>query len=232
MDADARAAIDRYDRALVARLRDVIGDRLVAAYATGSHALGDYVHCASDLDRLAVSESPLGRETKEALVDVLREDALPCPARGLELVVYAREAVERPTPGGAFELNLNTGPGMPLHFAFDPADEPSHWFLVDRAIAREHGIPLAGPPPAGLLAPIPRPWVLRALADSLAWHRANAEVAGENTVLNACRAWLFAAEGRWSSKRDAAAWARTRVPVPAVVDAAVAVRFGRGSVRP
>ena len=220
-------AVEAYDAELVARVRAVLGEGLVAVYATGSWALGDYVQARSDLDRLVVSAEPLGAGRAEALVEALRHEALPVPARKLELVVYARTAVERPTRGAAFELNLNTGEGAEHHAITDPEAEPGHWFVLDRAIARERGIALVGPPALTLFAPLPRSWLRAALAESLAWHAANPETAEpENTVLNACRAWLFLVEGQWASKDEAAAWALEREPGLAVVRAALAVRCG------
>jgi Domain of unknown function (DUF4111) len=215
-----------YDGELVARVRDVLESELVGVYVSGSVALGDYVPGRSDLDRFAVVEAPLPPNLKDAVVAAARHEALPCPARGLELVVYSRGAVAVPASGGAFELNLDTGPGMALHLAFDPADEPAHWFVVDRAIARDHARPLVGPPPGETFAPIPRPDLLAALAAALRWHDENREVAGENTVLNACRAWRYAVEGTWSSKAEAARWARQRLADPSVVDATLARRLG------
>ena len=221
-----RDTIAAYDAELVERLRGVLADELLAVYVTGSCTLGDYVHGRSDLDRIVVVRGPQPRERKEELVDRLRHESLPCPARGLELVVYSRSAVAVPGTGGAFELNLNTGPGMALHLAFGPADEPAHWFVVDRAIARDHARSLAGPPPGETFAAIPRRDLLAALAAALRWHDENREVAGENTVLNACRAWRYAVEGTWSSKGEAARWARPRLADPSVVDAALARRVG------
>ena len=219
--------VEAYDAELVGRVRAVLGDGLVAVYAAGSWALGDYVQGRSDLDRLVVSAGPLAGGQADALAAALRHEALPVPARKLELVVYARAAVERPTPGAAFELNLNTGDGQPHHAVTDPAREPAHWFVLDRAIARERAVALAGPPDLTLFAPLPRPWLRAALRESLAWHAENPETAEpENTALNACRAWLFLAEARWASKDEAAAWVLEREPGLEVVRDALAVRRG------
>ncbi len=71
---------------------------------------------------------------------------------------------------------------------------------------------------------IPRERVLGAVAEVLEWQM-RSEPWAANSVLNACRAWRFAAEGRWSSKTEAAAWARPRSDDPEVVDAALALRL-------
>ena len=69
--------------------------------------------------------------------------------------------------------------------------------------------------------------VLRALRASLVWHAAH-DTTAPNRVLNACRSWLYAAEGRWASKDAAAAWAAGRVDrhEAEVIDHALALRAG------
>jgi hypothetical protein len=114
---------------------------------------------------------------------------------------------------------------MPHRLSLHRAEEPSHWFLLDLAILRDRGRVLTGPPPGELVAPIPRRWLLEALADSMAWHRAN-EPDLQQTVLNASRGWRFASEGVWSSKNDAGAWAMASTGDPATVSAALAARHG------
>ena len=114
---------------------------------------------------------------------------------------------------------------MPLHLSTDPAAEPAHWFVIDLAILHEHGVALFGPPARDLVAPIPRAWLLAALADGLAWHAAN-EPALHQSVLNAGRAWRYAVEGVWSSKDAAATWALARAEDPGLIRMALAVRHG------
>jgi aminoglycoside adenylyltransferase-like protein len=218
--------VTAYDRELVSRLEALLGPSLVGVYAAGSWALGDYVPGRSDLDRFVVCGEPLRIEAKQEAVERLRHESLPCPARGLELVVYTRAQAGSPDSDAGFELNLNSGCSVPLHVSFDAADEPRHWFVVDRAIVREQGLALAGPPPAEVFGEIPRATVLAALSESLAWHRANAEEAGENLVLSAVRAWHYAVEGTWTSKLEAAEWARGRLADTAVLDAALEERYG------
>ena len=114
---------------------------------------------------------------------------------------------------------------MPYHLSFDPASEPSHWFVLDISIVREYGLPLVGPPAGEVFAPIPRPWVLDALENSLGWH-AGHETLLHYSVLNACRSWRYAEEGVMSSKDDAAVWALSRTEDPSLVESALAIRRG------
>jgi hypothetical protein len=194
----------------------------------GSGALGDFDPLRSDVDVQAVSTDRLGRPELEQLAAALSQPALPCPVRGLEFVLYAQEDLEDPL-GPAFQLNLNSGPQMQQHAGYDPDAEPRFWFVIDVAIARELARPLAGRAPGELLPELPRPLVLGALRDSLAWWR---DHDGAGAILAACRAWAWATEGRWLSKSDAAAWAAERVADHGPISRALARRADPGAPEP
>ena len=215
-------------RAAVGRLRELLGEELLAAYLIGSGALGGAVAKHSDVDLVAIcARAPLADQTRQ-LVAALTEEAMTWPLRGLELVLYPRAAVASPSRSPRFVINLNIGPRMPLHLSTDPAAEPAHWFVIHLAILRERGVALVGPPAGQLVAPIPRRWLLDALGDGLAWHAANEPVLHQ-TVLNATRAWRYAAEGVWSSKDAAASWAQAHAEDAALVQTALAIRHGDDS---
>lgn len=218
-----------YHRAVVERLAGIFGSELIGVYAGGSFALSDFDLLLSDLDVTAVCVRRIDSRTKRAVVEGLRHESLPCPARGLELVVYRKEAVQTPSLDAAFELNLNTGERMPSRVDFEPGVE-RHWFAIDRSILRDHGVPLAGPPARALFAPIPRKLILAALTESIRWHK-GAEGQWSNAVLNACRALRFAEEGIWSSKQEAAVWALRRHE-DGVISQALAARGDEAKIRP
>src|SRR5690349_7544388 len=108
MDSDLRRYLDD----LVDTARTVLGGDLAGAYAAGSVGLGAYQPGRSDVDVALVGAGPLTETAKRDLTARLRHEALPCPARGLELVAYQRTvaAAGRPEPG--FEVELNTGARM------------------------------------------------------------------------------------------------------------------------
>jgi len=192
--------VDDYLAELTRRLRAVLGEELVAVYAAGSYSMGAYEHGRSDIDVAVVVEDPLGDDAKRAIVDALRHEALPCPAIGLELVVYARATAEAGTGAPGFELNLNTGAQIPFRADFAPGDIEAFWFAIDRSILREHGRPLYGPPPAELFAPIPRATIAPVLEESIRWHRGDETL---NARLNIVRSQHFLDTGHWISKPDA-----------------------------
>jgi hypothetical protein len=185
-----------YLKKLVARLRGLLEDKLVGVYLTGSGALGGYVHGRSDVDVAVVVREPLERATKDELVAALRHEALPCPARGLELVVYAQGS---PVP----ELNLNSGERMPFHATFEPGEDSPHWFVLDRAIIGARGLTLVGPPPSEAFPPPSEDEVLDALATGLQWYRDRPDEPRDDAALNAVRSRAYVERGEWLSKAEA-----------------------------
>jgi predicted nucleotidyltransferase len=213
---------------LVERAHRAAGAELVGVYAGGSYALGAYAPGRSDLDVAVVVQRPAARALQDELVAGLRHEALPCPARGLELVVYREAVVREPTLDALFELNLNTGATMPFRADYEADVADAHWFAIDRSILAQAGTALAGPPASSVFAPIPPATLAPVLLEALRWH-AGGEARGDDAVLNACRTWRFVEEGVWSSKPAAGAWVLERVDDPALVRAALAVRSGQMS---
>jgi hypothetical protein len=214
--------VDDYHRELVARLRGLLGDELIGVHAGGSFGLGDFDHYLSDLDVAAAGATHVGQTTKQAIVEALRHESLPCPARGLEFVLHAEPVLRTATTDPGFELNLNTGARMSFRVDYEPGEE-RHWFAIDRSIAAGHGKALFGPPARELFAPIPRGLLHEVVAESVRWHW-DAQAAGSDAVLNACRALRFAADGVWSSKLAAGTWALERHREPRLVAQALAAR--------
>jgi hypothetical protein len=143
-----------------------------------------------------VARGPLTHDAKEELVGALRHESLACPARGLELVVYAQG---RPLP----ELNLNSGARMPFHATFEPGQDSPHWFVLDRAILGARGLALLGPPPVDAFAPPTEDELLEALAIGLRWYRDRPEEPRDDAALNAVRTRAYLDRGEWLSKAEA-----------------------------
>jgi predicted nucleotidyltransferase len=218
--AEAAAYVEELTR----RTRAHLGDRLVGVWLFGSGALGDFALERSDIDVQAVSTGRVPRSGLNELASVLSHDALPCPARKLEFVLYAHEDLDQPA-GPAFSLNLNTGEGSGDHVALDPREDPRFWFVVDVAIGRERGQSLFGPSPRWVFPELPSGLVIGALREALDWYGEQGDSPVE-AVLGACRSWAFAADGGWRSKADSARWARLRLPDPGPVDRALRLRDG------
>lgn len=209
-------------------LAGVLGSDLVGVYFVGSVALGGYVRGESDIDIAAVSSAALTGSQRQSVASAVVAASAACPARGLEFTLYRREVAGSRSAGAGFEVNANGGPRMRTTVHLDPASEPGFWYVLDRAVAHRSGLAISGPPARGIFADVPRSVLLEALQESLAWHRAH-QKATLYAVLNACRAWRFAAADVLGSKLEGAAWARARWPDPDVIDAAVALRRGQAA---
>jgi hypothetical protein len=227
---------DAYLAALVARARGVLGPHLVGAYAAGSLALDAFQPERSDIDVALVTAGPLADTEKDDLVAALRHEALPVPARGLELVVYTHSAAGSGTPDPAFEVELNTGPGMRFRVSRRPDDRPvvdgSFWYALDRSIlSQSHGA-LLGPPASDVFADVVAEDLRTLLVDALTWWlRQPADPV--DAVLGACRSLVRFRGGDWLDK--VAAGQRlldTGYQPAAVVEGAVAARLGRGTAPP
>ena len=191
---------------LVEKLQGILGASLVGVYVGGSWALGGYEPPDSDLDVAVVIREPLSEEGAARLVAAFRHEAFPCPARGLELVVYTWESAASGTTNPGFELNLNTGARLTFRADREPQPGERHWFAVDRSVLAAHGIALLGPPAAEVFAPIAADDLRPVLADVLLWYEREAPES-DDAILNAGRALRFAREGVWLPKPALRAWA-------------------------
>lgn len=222
-----------YLEALTERTQLLLLSDLVGVYAAGSLALDAYDHGRSDIDIAIVCEAELRQATKEAIVAALRHESLPCPARGLELVVYRRAVAGAAGREPGFEVELNTGPRMEFRATYSGADrrerDGTFWYAIDRSIVAERGLALLGPPAPAIFASVSEQALVELLMTSLRWHlgievganmaavadAAHDDIAEgdgaadddsswtDDAVLNACRAWRRVRNGYWSSKVDA-----------------------------
>jgi Nucleotidyltransferase domain len=147
--------VARYLHAVTTRVRDVFGDHVVGVYTTGSLALGGYRPGRSDIDLMAVVVESEGLDLRRRLAHQLDHRMLACPAAGLEFVLYPLTTVSRPSLDAGYLLNFNTGPALPPVTSFDPGAGPAFWYAIDRAITRQSGASLYGPPARQLFAEVP-----------------------------------------------------------------------------
>jgi predicted nucleotidyltransferase len=203
--------------ALLAELRSglerALGADLVGIYLFGSLALGDFDPASSDVDVLvAVRAEPSDRQ-RDALARLhLRLAGRPYT---VECSYVPLAALRRHDPH--LGLHLSIGADWPLA----PRRHGPEW-VIERAVLRDDGVTLTGPPPATLIAPV-APDELRAAARALllgfwrtgdgadpAWLRTRAYQSF--AVLSMCRALHTIEFGRPVSKSDAARWALDALP--------------------
>ena len=175
-------------------------------------ALGAYTPGRSDLDVMAVVAQPPPEPVLREVAARLAHEALPCPATGLEFVLYPRDVVATAGGQAGYLLDLNTGRQLNAKVSTDPAGEPRFWYVIDRAITAQSGVSLVGMPVRDLFTAPPFETLREVVVESMRTHAAELGEHGDNAVLNACRALRFGAERRWYPKPAAALWARAAVP--------------------
>ena len=219
------AAVEAYLAALVRVLRAQLGDGLVGAYLHGSAVLGGWRPERSDLDVLAVCAAPVPGDGLRELAAGLSVRALPCPVeRGLEFGLVTAQSAAAPCAEPPFELDLTTSAAAGDRPTLGH-DRPGHAdYLMHFAVCRTAGRALAGPPPAELFGEIPAALLDAAFADELAWAAESAPPSYR--VLNACRAWCYAAERRIVSKVEGGEWALGRGVAAEAIRAALAEQRG------
>jgi hypothetical protein len=197
-------AESRYLAAVASTVTATLGDSLVGLYPSGSLALGGYRPGRSDIDLAVVVDGEVDSVARRDLAQRLDHAQLPCPAAGLELVVYPLPVTREPSGEAGYLLNLNTGRDLPPLARVDPAGDHAFWYVIDRDVTRQCGRALLGPPVAAVFGPLPEPELLRAVVASVQEHLTSLSAhLGENAVLNGCRAWSFGGDGRWRTKAEA-----------------------------
>jgi hypothetical protein len=199
----APEVVCQYVGGVADRVAAVLGADLVGVYTTGSLALGDFRLGRSDVDLMAVVDGACGPGDCLELAAVLDHRRLPCPAAGLEFVLYPRATVTTPTTEAGYLLNLNTGPELPPVTSLDPSSGPAFWFVIDRAVTFQSGAALRGPAPHELFRPPPWRSLLAVVVAAVEAQQSGDDDLLDNVVLNGCRALRFAEDRRWYSKLEA-----------------------------
>src|SRR4051794_28586524 len=212
----------RYVHAVAHEVATVFGGALVGVYTTGSLALGGFTPARSDIDLMAVVDGNEGPETCLHLAARLDHHRMPCPASGLEFVLYPRAIVTTPGTDAGYLLTLNTGPKLPPLADLDSPSAPAFWFVLDRAVTAQSGEAVIGPPAAVLFRVPPAQELLPVVLAAVEAQQQDRSDLLDNVVLNACRAFRFAEDGRWYSKPDAGRrTAATPGPFTALIRAAL-----------
>lgn len=204
-------AVDQVET-IVALVGDTLGPEAVGVYLHGSSVLGG-LRPASDLDLLVVSRRGMDdRERRRLLDGLLAASGFEGGLRPVELTVVVHSEVRpwRFPPTGDFQY------GEWLRGAFKagalprPRPMPDLALLLTMVLAGDR--PLAGPPPARLLDPVPHADLVRASVAGLPELLADLDGDTRNTVLTLARVWTTLATGEIRSKDAAADWALARLP--------------------
>ncbi|MFF8811738.1 aminoglycoside adenylyltransferase family protein [Streptomyces pactum] len=204
-------AADQVRQAL-ALVREVLGEQVEGVCLHGSAVLGG-LRPASDLDLLVLTRRSMDDAERRTLRDGLLAVSGPGGRlRPVELTVVVRSEVHpwRFPPTGDFLY----GEWLreELRAGAVPRPEPMPDLAVLLTTARAHGVPLAGPPPARLLDPVPHPDLVRASLAGVPELLAGLGDDTRNAVLTLARVWTTVATGEIRPKDAAADWALGRLP--------------------
>ena len=226
-------SVQAYVQSLVRVCTDVLGEDLTSVWIVGSLVMRDFDMRRSDIDVLVTCATSVSRDAKEALARRLIHNTLPCPAHGVDLLIYvASELMElRRTPRYEFSISsgLDWNDEIDLGGAYPGG-------LIDLAAARAVGISVFGPGPRDVVGRCSEDWVLEELAHGVRWHTTRIhdpfhDPTGSNAVLNGCRALHFLSHREFVSKSAGATWFLEKQAVPVVAEALAEREAGRGTHR-
>lgn len=231
MSQCAARVVSAYVEATVAVCQEEIGSNLVSAWIVGSLATGDFDPRRSDIDVLLTCAAPLDGRTKSSLGRRLAHEEVPCPAHGVDLLIYPVAELLPLRRAPRYEFSISSGAEWQDDIGLGG---PYPGGLIDLAASRRVGIPIFGPPPQESVGYCPREWILEELANGVRWHATRLhdpfhDPTGSNAVLNACRSLHFLFSGVLVSKSAGARWLLERSSVR-VVAAALAERAAGGGV--
>lgn len=193
------------------RLPEILGERLLGLYLTGSAVAEDFDPDVSDVDLLAVTDS-LVLDRFEALDTMHEEIALAHPHwRGRIEIAYVSASTLRMYRTERSPI-LITSPGEPFH-----ARETGREWTLGWSVVGASGLALLGPPPATFIAPISREEYREAVCEQAEdWRGWVTEIESPGyasyAVLTLCRALYGWTHGEQASKLRAAAWTAQQMP--------------------
>lgn len=189
----------------------VLGEEAVGVYVHGSLALGAFQPESSDIDFLVATRSELNAAQLTALVQMhaeLRSLGYP-QAEHMEGSYIPQALLNRYDPHQCWH------PALRCDGSFGVDGHGSDW-IIQRAIIRERGIPLHGPEPDTLIAPVAADELRQAARSILQewWAPLLKDASRLGTseyrayaVLTMCRCLYTIETGRVASKPAAAKWA-------------------------
>ncbi|MEU8348098.1 aminoglycoside adenylyltransferase family protein [Streptomyces sp. NPDC048845] len=199
-------------RETVRLVGDVLGAEVVGVYLHGSAVLGG-LRPASDLDVLVVSRRSMdGRERRALLDGLLERSGSANGVRPVELTVVVRSEVSpwRYPPTGDFLYGEWLREDYEAGLLPQPEPVPDLALLISMVLAGDR--PLAGPPPARVLEPVPHADLVRASVAGVPELLGELDGDTRNVLLTLARVWSTLATGEIRSKDAAADWALERLP--------------------
>ncbi|HEV8637307.1 MAG TPA: aminoglycoside adenylyltransferase domain-containing protein [Chloroflexota bacterium] len=197
---------------LLARMRGILGDKLVGLYLGGSLAIGDFDPRLSDVDLVAALASDVDDREFDSLREMHHEVAERYPDwEGRIEVRYVPIAALNAVESPASEI-VSVSPGEPFHRVGSGVEWLIDWYLV-----REKSITLFGRSPRSIIEPISKDEFVRSVRSNArawgTWIDGMRRRKGQAyAILALCRALYACRHGDQVSKLAAAHWAQGELP--------------------
>jgi streptomycin 3"-adenylyltransferase len=202
--------------AVLAAVRDSLGQSVVAAYLHGSAVHGG-LRPRSDLDVLVVTSRPTTVAERRVLVDRLSAVSDRTDRPGFERPVELTILVHGHIRPWRYPPPMDFQYGEWLRAGFERGDvesekplNPDVAILVTAVLGAS--MPLVGPPAAELFDPVPAADLRRALTDELPSLLDNLLTDTRNIILTIARIRVTLATGEIHTKAGAADWVLARLP--------------------
>jgi streptomycin 3"-adenylyltransferase len=203
-------------RTEVGILNGLFRGSLLAVYLHGSAVSGG-LRPQSDIDVLAIIDSPMAKAQRLRLLSALLKASTPHPAppgdlRCIEVMVFlGAEASSSNYPSTAEFIY-----GEWLRTSYDSGELPMPVTDSGNTLAlaqlRQHSRPLLGSSATEILPEVPAALVRRAMRDALPALLQGLLGDERNVLLTLARMWRTGATGEFAPKDAAATWAEARMP--------------------
>ena len=199
---------------------------LFGIYQIGSGTFNDFLPGKSDLDIVVVIDQQVNEKALDELAKLLDHQNIPCPAEGLDIVIFRKNSI----------LHLVEEPHCEFWFATGEKWEQEDWegaenreMLIFIELCRRNGKTLFGSSPQTYFPKVKRKWLLRAFHEMLVWHKGKIldpfhDPLGQNSILNACRVLAYFRTEDLLSKTAGGKWYLENVEKDKLVQSALSVR--------
>ncbi|HEX7097913.1 MAG TPA: aminoglycoside adenylyltransferase domain-containing protein [Acidimicrobiia bacterium] len=201
--------------AVVAAVREVLGEALVGAYLYGSAVLSE-LHPYSDLDVVAIVDRPTSVDERRHLRDACMAASGPSgtliSGRPIELTVVVASRLRPWTWPPEREFQYGEWLRDDYEEGLVPAPTVDHDLAAVIATALTASVALVGPPLETVVDPPDHDRLVAAMLASLPALLADRDTDTVNVLLTLARMWHTIETGNVVSKDEAALWAMGRLP--------------------
>lgn len=197
---------------LLSQLKEILGEKLVGFYLTGSLIFGDFDHNVSDIDLVAALSSDMDEVEFEALKKMHDNVAREHKEWEDRVEVCYISTTALSSVKSKTSTIVNISPGEPFHKRESNIEWIMNWYVL-----REKSITLFGIPAKTIVEPISKEEFIQAIKAHIgSWGKYIDEMKKRKgqayAILTMCRALYAIRNGEQVSKKQAAQWTMKELP--------------------